>query len=123
MEIYRIQTGDVIESYNVQTNKLYPNVVIDTLKYSANTLYTINGQVTSDGFESFYTNNSGTYEWIAAKDLKVGESILDPQTNKYITIHIITIQNLSQPESVYDIIGATGNDYIIEGGYLADKVA
>ncbi len=52
----------------------------------------------------------------------MGDTILDPMTHKSITVSLITIQNLSNMEPVYDLLGATGNDYIVNGGYLADKL-
>ena len=120
--IINIKSGDVIESYNVKTNKEYPNVVIDVPVYTTKVLYTINSNLTTDGFEVFYTNINGTYQWIHASNLKVGQNIMNPITGKYIKIKTISVLNSNVSVSLYDIIGASGNDYIVDGGYLADKL-
>ena len=118
-----IKPGDVIESYNPVTNKTYPNVVISVPIYAANVLITINNELTTDGFEVFYVNSSGAYQWVHASDLKVGDRILNPLTGTNIPVVTISVRNTgNHVVPIYDILGTSGNDYIVDGGYLADKV-
>ncbi len=122
--IMNIKPGDVIESYNTKTNKEYPNVVIYVPIYTTKVLYTINSNLITDGLEVFYTDTNGTLQWVPASNLKVGENILNPLTGKYINVKTIyKTPTGNYTAYVYDIIGASGNDYIVNGGYLADKVA
>ncbi len=121
--IQYVKPGYVVMSYNTNTSQLYPNIVVAAPVYSSNTIYTINNNVSTDGFEVFYVKVNNTETWVHASDLKVGEEIYNPLAKKFITIKSITVTPYSSSIPVYDIVGSEGNDFVVNGGYLADKQA
>ncbi|MEM3820118.1 MAG: Hint domain-containing protein [Candidatus Micrarchaeaceae archaeon] len=109
-----IKPGDIVLSYNVQTHSFFPNVITAVLKYNVSQLYVINYNVTTDANELFYTKNG----WVAASNLRVGDTVLNPITNAYIEISSIAV--VSRQGVVYDLIGASSNNFIADG-YLSDQ--
>jgi hypothetical protein len=121
--IESIKIGSVVLSYNPSTSKLYPNVVVARFNYSSNTIYVINGNLSTDAYESFYAMRNGSYSWVRASQLKIGDQIYDPLTGSDIIVESIKISHYNISIPVYDIIGSEGNNFIVSGGYLVDKVS
>ncbi len=110
-------------SYDPANHKMYPNVVLAVPVFEIGGTYTINNNVTTDGFEAFYVLRNGTYTWVHTSNLTVGDQIYDPLTGSSLRVNSIKIKNLGCIcGRVYDIIGASGNNFIVKGGYLADKL-
>jgi hypothetical protein len=122
MQIQNIQAGDVVLSYNTQTGKIYPNIIQEKLVYNVSEIYIINSNTTTDGAEVFYTMHNNNESWISASNLRVGDSILNPITNKYTVItSIITESKNKNDYAVYDLVGSQSNNFIANN-YLADAV-
>ena len=116
MQISQIQPGESVLSYDTKTKKMYSNTVLKVVNFTVSGEYFINGMMGTDFGEVFYTSN-GT--WTHPNDLKVGDKILDPLTNSWINVTSVTYtQNQVR---VYDLIESSGNDFIVDGGYLADS--
>ena len=115
--ISQIQPGEALLSYNTKSGKFYTNTVVKVINFTVNGEYLINNLIGTDAGEVFYTSN-GT--WIHPNDLKVGDKILNPITNSWI--NVTNVSYAPRPVMVYDIIGSSGNDFIVAGGYLADSV-
>jgi hypothetical protein len=122
MQIQNVQAGDVVLSYNTQTGKIYPNIIQEKLVYNVSEIYIINSNTTTDGAEVFYTMHNNNESWISASNLRVGDSILNPITNKYTVItSIITESKNKNDYAVYDLVGSQSNNFIANN-YLADAV-
>ncbi len=104
-------------SYDENTGKFYSNVVLNVISFNTYGKYVINGQIGTDAAEVFYTNNN---MWTPSSQLKVGESIYDPLTNSWIPI--VSIQYIPDTIKVYDVVGSSGNNFIVNGKYLADII-
>jgi len=117
-----IKAGDIVFSYNTITKQLYSDVVLERPVYLVNQTYTINNNTITDKYEYFYTKlSNGTMKWISAPNLTIGDEIFNPLTNNFILVNSITITNNTNV-LVYDLILNAGNNYIVNGGYLADKM-
>jgi hypothetical protein len=122
MQIQNVQAGDVVLSYNTQTGKIYPNIIQEKLVYNVSEIYIINSNTTTDGAEVFYTMHNNNESWISASNLRVGDSILNPITNKYTVItSIITESKNKNSYVVYDLVGSQSNNFIANN-YLADAI-
>jgi hypothetical protein len=122
MQIQNVQAGDVVLSYNTQTGKIYPNIIQEKLVYNVSEIYIINSNTTTDGAEVFYTMHNNNESWISASNLRVGDSILNPITNKYTVItSIITESKNKNGYAVYDLVGSQSNNFIANN-YLADAI-
>lgn len=113
-QIKDIVPGDVVMSYDTATGKLYPNVVLKTINFTVHGEYIINNKVRTDGGEVFYTHDG----WVFASQLKVGDEILNPTTGAWIPVSSVSYENIYI--KVYDIVCASGNSFMVDGGYLAD---
>ena len=123
MPIENIKAGDIVFSYNTMTKQLYSDVVLERPVYLVNQTYTINNNTITDKYEYFYTKlSNGTMKWISAPNLTIGDEIFNPLTNNFILVNSITITN-NTSVLVYDLILKNGNNYIVNRGYLADKIA
>jgi hypothetical protein len=123
MQIQNVQAGDVVLSYNTQTGKIYPNIIQEKLVYNVSEIYIINSNTTTDGAEVFYTMHNNNESWISASNLRVGDSILNPITNKYTVItSIITESKNKNSYVVYDLVGSQSNNFIANN-YLADAIS
>ena len=117
IQISQIQPGESILSYNVKSGKFYTNTVVKVINFTVNGEYLINNLIGTDSGEVFYTS-SGT--WVHPNDLKVNDKILDPLTNTWIDV--TSVSYIPSAVRVYDIIGSSGNDFVVDGGYLADAI-
>jgi len=117
--IAQIKPGDIVLSYNPETNTFYPNVVVVTAHYAVSSIYIINGEIVTDAKEIFFVSRNGHREWIAAENLRVGDKLIDPTTNGEMVISSIRVENLTEPVIMYDLLGAQGNNFIANG-VLAD---
>ncbi len=113
--IQDLQPGEAVLSYNVKSGNFYTNTVVKVINFTVNGEYLINNLIGTDSGEVFYTS-SGT--WVHPNDLKVSDKILDPLTNTWINVTSVTYT--PSTVKVYDIIGSSGNDFVVDGGYLAD---
>ena len=104
-------------SYDTRSGKFYTNTVIKNINFLVTGEYLINNEIGTDQGEVFYTSN-GT--WTHPNDLKVGDTILDPLTNSWINVTSVTYT--PNQIRVYDLIESSGNNFIVDGGYLADAV-
>ncbi len=109
--------GDIIISYDAATGKLYPEVVQRIVYFTVSESYKINNQVGTDGNELFYTERG----WVAASNLKVGDEILNPVNSQWIAVYSVT--HSEGQYVVYDVIGNSGNSFMVDGGYLADTIS
>jgi len=120
--ISQIKPGDVVLSYDPETNTFYPNVIVATVHYNVYQIYYINGgEIITDSGELFFVSRNGQKSWVSAQNLKVGDILLDPVTNQGIVVNSINIENLKTPIVVYDLLGAQGNNFIANG-VLADTL-
>jgi len=119
-QIWNIKPGDVVLSYDPETNNFYPNVIVATVHYNVYQLYDINGKIITDSSELFFVSRNGQKSWVSAQNLKVGDMLLNPVTKQGIVVNSINIENLEAPAVVYDLIGAQGNNFIANG-VLADQ--
>ena len=117
--ISQIKPGDVVLSYDPETNTFYPNVIVATVHFPVSKLYIINGKIVTDANEIFFVSKNGHREWIAAANLRIGDKLIEPKTNGEIVISSIIVENLTTPVIVYDLLGAQGNNFIANG-VLAD---
>ena len=117
MYIQNIRPGEALLSYNTKSGRFYTNTVVKVINFTVNGEYLINNLIGTDAGEVFYTSN-GT--WTHPNALKIGDKILDPITNSWINVTSITYT--PGEVVVYDIIGSSGNNFIVDGGYLADTV-
>jgi len=115
--ISQIKPGDVVLSYDPETNTFYPNVIVATVHFPVSKLYIINGKIVTDANEIFFVSRNGHREWIAAANLRIGDKLIEPTTNGEIVISSIRIENRSV--IMYDLLGAQGNNFIANG-VLAD---
>jgi len=121
--IENIKAGDIVLSYNTATKQIYSDEVLERPVYLVNQTYTINNNTITDKYEYFYTKlSNGTMKWISAPNLTIGDEIYNPLTSNFILVNSITITN-NTSVYVYDLILNAGNNYIVNGGYLADKIA
>jgi len=121
-QIWNIKPGDVVLSYDPETNNFYPNVIVATVHYNVYQLYYINGKmIITDSSELFFVSRNGQESWVSAQNLKVGDMLLNPVTKQGIVVNSIKIENLKTPTVVYDLIGAQGNNFIADG-VLADEI-
>jgi len=108
-QISSIKPGDIVMSYDTANHKMYPNVVLAVPVFDVFGVYTLNNNVTTDGFESFYVMRNGTGTWVHTSNLTVGDEIYNPLTGSYLKVNSIKFTNFgSNNELVYDIIGASG---------------
>ena len=114
--IQDIHPGEAVLSYNTKTGKFYTNTVVKVINFTVIGEYMINNLIGTDSGEVFYTS-SGT--WVHSNDLKIGDKILNPITNSWI--NVTSVAYLPEEITVYDIIGSSGNNFIVDGGYLADS--
>jgi len=122
-QIWKIKPGDVVLSYDPETNNFYPNVIVATVHYNVYQIYEINGgKIITDSAELFFVSRNGQKSWVSAQNLKVGDILLNPVTNQGIVINSINIENLETPMVVYDLIGVQGNNFIANG-VLADIIS
>ncbi len=96
---------------------MFSNTVLLVVNFTVNGQYTINNLIGTDAGEVFYTSN-GT--WVHPNDLKVGDKILNPITTSWI--NVTSVSYSQRTVKVYDLIGSSGNDFIVAGGYLADLI-
>ncbi len=114
--IQNMHPGEAVLSYNTKTGKFYTNTVVKVINFTVIGEYKINNLIGTDSGEVFYTS-SGT--WVHPNDLKIGDKILNPITNSWI--NVTSVAYLPEEITVYDVIGSSGNNFIVDGGYLADS--
>jgi len=113
--IAQIKPGDIVLSYNPETNTFYPNVIVATVHFPVSRPYIINDKIVTDANEIFFVSRNGHREWIAAANLRVGDKLIEPATDGEMTITSIRIENSTTPVIMYDLLGAQGNVFIADG--------
>jgi len=113
--IAQIKPGDIVLSYNPETNTFYPNVIVATVHFPVSRVYIINDKIVTDAKEIFFVSRNGNKEWIAAANLRVGDKLIEPATDGEMVITSIRIENSTRPIIMYDLLGAQGNAFIAEG--------
>lgn len=78
--IENIQTGDIVLSYNTQTQQNEYSEVVQTMIHAVNgfiyTLYIRNDELKVTGIHRFYINRKSHLSWVHARDLKIGDLVL-----------------------------------------------
>ncbi|MEM3215653.1 MAG: hypothetical protein QXS17_01930 [Candidatus Micrarchaeaceae archaeon] len=110
VQVQNLHIGDMVLSYNLQTQKIVPSVVVSVKSLYANNEYIINGNLTVDSGEDLIVN--GTNE--LAKSLKIGDKLFDPLTNNTVTVRSIEIIN-NISVKMYDVNTAPIDDSIVDG--------
>jgi len=109
-EVQNLKVGDMVLSYNLQTNKIVPAVVISIKSLYVNNEYIINNNLTVDSSEDLIVNGTN----MLAQNLKIGDKLFDPITKENITVTSIEIKrNVSI--KMYDVNTAPIDDYIVDG--------
>jgi len=109
-EVQNLKVGDMVLSYNLQTNKIVPAVVISIKSLYANNEYIINNNLTVDSGEDLLVNGTN----MLAQNLKIGDRLFNPITKENITVTSIEIKrNVSI--KMYDVNTAPIDDYIVNG--------
>ena len=114
-EIDKIKIGEKVLSYNEETKQNEYKTVIKTYIHENNpdVLYSllINGKildVTSN--HRFYVKTENGYDWIAAKDLKQGNLVMD-KDNNYYSIDNIVSKEITQ--TVYNLGVEDNHNYYV----------
>ena len=125
-DIDKIEVGDIVLTYNTETNKQEYNKVVNAFVFEGikQDLYTltINGKdiKVTEGHR-FYVKTSDGYEYIPAKELKVGHIVL-LANNEYHTID--NISHITQNNVVYNMeVENNHNYYVGDSGILVHNVA
>ena len=109
-EVQNLKVGDMVLSYNLQTNKIVPAVVISIKSLYVNNEYIINNNLIVDSSEDLIVNGTN----MLAQNLKIGDKLFDPITKENITVTSIEIKrNVSI--KMYDVNTAPIDDYIVNG--------
>ena len=114
-EIDKINIGEKVLSYNEETKQNEYKKVIKTYIHENNPdeLYSllINGKildVTSN--HRFYVKTENGYDWVAAKDLKQGDLVMD-KDNNYYSIDNIVFKEIA--ETVYNLGVEDNHNYYV----------
>ena len=124
-EIDKINIGEKVLSYNEETKQNEYKKVIKTYIHENNPdeLYSllINGkilEVTSN--HRFYVKTENGYDWVAAKDLKQGDLVMD-KDNNYYSIDNIVSKEIA--ETVYNLgVEDNHNYYVTEDNILVHNL-
>jgi len=109
-EVQNLKVGEMVLSYNLQTNKIVPAVVTSIKSLYANNEYIINNNLIVDSSEDLIVNGTN----MLAQNLKIGDKLFDPITKENITVTSIEIKrNVSI--KMYDVNTAPIDDYIVDG--------
>ena len=124
-EIDKINIGEKVLSYNEETKQNEYKKVIKTYIHENNPdkLYSllINGkilEVTSN--HRFYVKTENGYDWVAAKDLKQGDLVMD-KDNNYYSIDNIVSKEIA--ETVYNLgVEDNHNYYVTDDNILVHNL-
>ena len=104
-----VSIGTPVLGYNMLTKTLEPTIVISSDFHNTTTEYVINGNLKVDANEELIVNGTD----IHASNLKVGDQLFNPLTNKTITVSSINI--IYGNFTLYDINTAPVDDYVVNG--------
>ncbi|MFH1598277.1 MAG: Hint domain-containing protein [Patescibacteria group bacterium] len=114
MDIKNIKIGDKVKSYDIDKRKVVNSKVINKFTNKADEYLVINGQLKVTPNHKFYVND----QWMAAKDIKEGDTILRENDAKEM---VWEIKQEKEPIEVYNI-GVEGyNNYFAEGLLVHNK--
>ncbi|MDO4377407.1 MAG: DUF5011 domain-containing protein, partial [bacterium] len=124
-EIDKINIGEKVLSYNEETKQNEYKTVLKTFVHNDmnETLYKllVNGSIIEvTSLHRFYVKTESGYDWIAAKDLNVGDVVMNKEGH-YYTIDSIT--NIQIKETVYNLsVEDNHNYYVTEDNILVHNV-
>ncbi len=107
--VSNVTNGMMVLGYNFITKKLEPTMVIALLSHTSANEYIINNNLKVDAGEVLIVNGND----LQARNLKLGENLFDPLTNKNVTVSSIKV--LNGTFTMYDINTAPVDDYIVNG--------
>jgi len=120
-DIDKIEVGDVVLSYNIETGKNEYKKVTKVFYHpnQQDTLYSIaiNGKVVeASSAHKFFIKTSDGFDWISAKDLEIGDIVKDSDGN-YLSITNITSKPIL--DDLYNIeVEENHNYYVTESEIL-----
>ncbi|MDX1937544.1 MAG: Hint domain-containing protein, partial [Flavihumibacter sp.] len=110
ISIENIKVNDIVYSFNLETNKIELNRVVQTLKRDTNGIYEViigKEQIFVTAEHPFYVEGKG---WITVKNLQVGENV---KTSQNQSQSIIRINKLSHKVTVYNIEVDGNHNYFV----------
>ena len=110
-----VKIGDIVKTYNTETNKVETSVVTETFVHPDNTnRLIINNKINTTPEHPFYIGG----EWVEAGNLKVGDELyhLDGTKHKITSIEIDTIN-----QTVYNFEVEGTHTYFVEGYLVHNK--
>lgn len=106
-KIEDIKNGDMVMSYDTQKKQLVPKAVIArTERISQDGYYVMNKDLKVTPNHLFYGNG----EWTRTRDLKVGDSLLNPNGEP---VAITSLERVETPVPVYNLITEGPQDYFV----------
>lgn len=114
-DIDKINIGDLVLSYNEFTKENEYKRVTTTFKHSnvEDVIYSMiinSNLVEASSQHRFYVKKGDSYEWIAAKELKVGDEVMDSKGNYY---PITNITSKAIVENLYNIEVEDNHNYYV----------
>lgn len=118
-----IRVNDIVYSYNETTNKVELNKVTKTFIHEDIEIYNLylnNEIIRVTPYHRFYVLRNNNYEWIAVKDLKLTDKLLD-SNNELININ--KIEYMKENNIVYNFEVANNHTYYVsESNILVHNV-
>jgi predicted phage tail protein len=111
--IQDITIGDIVRSFDLNTNSLIEAKVTETFIHNNEPYLTINDHIETTSIHPFYSNN----RWIDAGELLIGDKILNIDGTEH-TIKTITNSNSA---TVYNIEVDKTHNYFAEGYLVHNK--
>lgn len=115
MAIEKIKTGDIVNTFNTETNKVETSTVTETFIHPNNSnRLIINGKINTTLEHPFYINGV----WVDAGDLKVDDELLHVDGPKH---KITSIETDTSNQTVYNFEVEGTHTYFVEGYLVHNK--
>jgi hypothetical protein len=123
--IEQIKMGDTVNTYNEESRKIEPAVVLELAQQQHHNLYTLDFEgtiltVTDDHpfyFDGqYYSIKENNQYGLQTKELKLGQTILQVNKEKFNTLRLTNIKKLNSCETTYTITKLSRNKLFFVSG-------
>lgn len=121
LPVQRISQGDVLVEYNISTGELVYGTVLYNNATTVSSVLSINkgALVTTLTDQPIWIRNATFTGWLVdPQNLTLGDKILDPVSDRWVTVTSLTV--VKEEVVVFDVDASGPNDFIANG-FLLDR--